>query len=342
MIRRPRVLDPDETPDQELIVYRGSELDDVRTAVKRLRRGRESSPFVLHGPPGTGKTMVARHVLEDHVDDAITTAYVDCWHDYDSYHLLEAVVDALGLRVVHHNSTPHSALIDALQTQRDETCVVVLDELELVQDADPLVQLSDAPGIEVVAIVNDPDEIQDQVSAAWGSLHDRQYLQFASYGVGSLTEIMRTRAEHGLRDGALPERRAEDIAESVDGDARLGICTLREAAKQAQDVRTNEISPEHICSGLESAQRELHQRHLDRLTDHQRVLYSLLSPDSGRLPATLHEDYSNEVDTPRSLKSVRSYLRKMEWYGLVTSDGTTRDREYRIDTTGYVEPDMLE
>lgn len=46
MLRKPRVLNPDEVPDQEPIVYRGTELGDAQTVVRRLRHGRATSPFI--------------------------------------------------------------------------------------------------------------------------------------------------------------------------------------------------------------------------------------------------------------------------------------------------------
>ncbi|QLH77428.1 AAA family ATPase [Halosimplex rubrum] len=339
MIRSPRALNHNEVPDQELIVYRGHHLSDVEQAVQDLIHGRAADPFILHGPPGTGKTMVARHTLRryDSRDDVVT-AYVDCWRDYDEYHLLSDVVDELSLRVVHENSTPQSTLVDALQAETDRSRVVVLDELEMVQDPAPLDALAAAPNLTVVGIVNDRDELDDTVGAVWGQLGESRYLQFGDYSVTQLTRILARRAEHALAGTPLSDLQIEHIAEAADGDARLGICILRAAAEHAYEGDAESITDGHIASAVETASRELHEETLARLTHHQRTLYEVVR-DAGEIsPAGAHDRYADRVADPRSSKTASNYLRKMVSYGLLVAEGATRGKTYRIDDSGYAAP----
>jgi len=43
-------------------------------------------------------------------------------------------------------------------------------------------------------------------------------------------------------------------------------------------------------------------------------------------PSEIHQRYSEEVDDPRTKRTVRTYLSKMTQYNLLMSDGTSRDR----------------
>jgi Cdc6-like AAA superfamily ATPase len=338
VLQRPRVLDPGETPDQELIVHRGAELHDVAAAIQGMRRGRSPVPFIVYGPPGTGKTMVAAHVCRRDLE-GVPTAYVDCWTSYDEHHLLADVVDGLDLlRVVHRNSTPTSDLRDALQKAPDKPRVVVLDELEMVHDPEPLEVLANAPDLAVVGIVNDPDEVRDRLANVWGGIGDKQFLQFGAYSVRRVAAIVAKRAEYGLRGSPLSDAQAERIGELADGDARLGIATLRAAAHHA-GVDAATITDDDVEAGARTAREELHQATLERLTDHQTTLYTIVRERGASSPSELYDAYCEEVDTPRSKRAAVTYLRKMCQYGLLEAEGTTRDRTYRLDSTGYTPVD---
>jgi len=337
MIVRSRVLQPDEIPNQELIVYRGNEIDDVKRAIHRLLSHGADSPFVLNGPPGTGKTMVTQHVLDRWYTDDVT-AYVDCWHHYDDYHLLAEVVDNLSLDIVHQNSSPKSDFVEALSDDPDEHRLVVLDEADLIPEPAPLARLASAPKLAVLAIVNDPGEVRPMIDDVWGKPADRQFLEFGGYSVQALTEILDKRAEHGLRGSPISRTQLERISGWADGDARLGIMTLRETAKAA----SGDITDADLTTGYEHAQSLLHQQIIDRLTDHQRTVYDIVAEIGPAAPGKIQNKYRYRVDNPRSRKTVTKYLSKMCWYGLLEDHGSTRNRRYGLDTNTYVQPELTD
>ena len=47
-------------------------------------------------------------------------------------------------------------------------------------------------------------------------------------------------------------------------------------------------------------------------------------------PSEIHDHYTDEVDDPRTKRTVRSYLSKMAQYNLLVAKGTSRNREYAI------------
>lgn len=335
MIQRPRVLRPDEVPDQELITNRGDALWDVREEFRQLRQGRAQPPFLIHGPPGSGKTMVVKHVLREHFD-GVPTAYCDCWEWYGTQPLLAEVAKGLGVMAAKHNSTPTSDIVGALEEEAEQSRVVVLDELELVHETDPLETLAAAPDLAVVGIVNDPDEVSELLSAVWGGLDDSQKLRFREYSRRAIGEIVDVRADHALRDGSITSQRIRDIARRADGDARLAIATLRAAAQRCDWRGT--IEDDDIEAGFEEAQRELFEAHVDRLSDHQHAVFEVVQEIEPAKPREIHRHYRRRVDSPRSRNTVNKYLSKMEWYGLVQGIGSTRSRKYRINDSGYVEP----
>jgi Cdc6-like AAA superfamily ATPase len=156
--------------------------------------------------------------------------------------------------------------------------------------------------------------------------------------VNRVAAIVAKRAEYGLRGSPLSDAQAERIGELADGDARLGIATLRAAAHHA-GVDAPTITDDHVEAGAETARHELHQATLERLTDHQTTLYSIVRERGSSSPSELYDAYCEEVDDPRSQRVVTTYLQKMCQYGLLEAEGTTRDRTYRLDSTGYTPVD---
>jgi len=343
MICRSRVLDPKEVPDQELIVHRGGHLQDVRVAFQRMAAAEKPSPFMLTGPPGTGKTLIARNALRQVAQqEDIRTAYIDCWTDYDDYHLLTEVVDRLNLGVVHKNSTARGTLVNALHQPADKARFIILDELEMVHEAKPIQELADAPSLSVACIVNDPDEIADSLSDVWdGVPKGSQRLEFRHYSVSELVEILSKRAAHGLSGDPVTERRLEQMAEAAAGDARLGICILREAARHAREAGVAQIGETHLSQGVETARRKLYQATLERLTTHQQVLYNIVVSQGPLSPGELRKRYRERIDDPRSRQTVNTYLDKMEHYDLITVTGRTQARSCQVDTSGYAPPERI-
>jgi hypothetical protein len=80
---------------------------------------------------------------------------------------------------------------------------------------------------------------------------------------------------------------------------------------------------------IPSARETLRQKSLDRLSDHQLALYQVLRDGEELMPKEIRTRYAGRVDDPRSERTVRKYLRKLEQYNLIASDGRGPSRVYR-------------
>jgi len=339
-----QVLDPTVVPDQELIVHRGRELEDCRAALDLLADAPTNSCLVIHGPPGTGKTMIAREVLRRlRQQNTLRTAYVDCWEHYTANHALYEVADALNAGgIIHRNSTPTQELTAALQAHPEQRRVAVLDEAEMIIDASVFRTLRDAPKLDIVCIVNDTGElIEEHPDDVRAALDLATSLHFGQYSVQQLIAILSARAEHGIRDGVVRKRAIERFAEAAGGDARLGIAALRAAAESAVEASRDVIYPQHVEPAVTNAARRLHRQTLDRLSEHQEQLYQLIVDADEIEPGELYARYADSVADPKSERTVRTYLTKMAHYGLVTVEGASRDRRYTLDRGGYVDPGVV-
>ncbi len=55
-------------------------------------------------------------------------------------------------------------------------------------------------------------------------------------------------------------------------------------------------------------------------------------------PSEIHEGYTEDADGPRTKRTIRTYLSKMEQYNLIEAEGTSRDREYSLVGSAAASP----
>lgn len=83
---------------------------------------------------------------------------------------------------------------------------------------------------------------------------------------------------------------------------------------------------------VSEAKSEIRQRNVDRLTSHQQVIYEIISEHGDIEPSDLYAEYQDHAENPKSDRMVRNYLKKMERYNLVRSEGHNRGRTYHSVT----------
>lgn len=119
------------------------------------------------------------------------------------------------------------------------------------------------------------------------------------------------------------------IADAAAGDARVGIEVLRVAARRASRRGLDAVPDDVLRDAVSEARAEIRRRNFERLTEHQRVLHEIIAEHGEIAPGDLYEAYRARVDDPKTDRTVRNYLQKMERYDLVEAAGENRGRTYR-------------
>lgn len=154
-------------------------------------------------------------------------------------------------------------------------------------------------------------------------------IRFGSYSVDELVAILRDRVRWGLDSDAITDDGLEFIADAAAGDARTSIGILRTAARKARKDGLDNISVDLIEAAVPEARSEIRQKSLDKLTDHQRALFEIIDDEDEIRPSPLYEQYQDRVADPKTKRTMRNYLQKMEQYNLIVTRGNTKARSYR-------------
>jgi len=157
-------------------------------------------------------------------------------------------------------------------------------------------------------------------------------IRFNRYSVSELITILTDRVQWGLETGVITDAEIELIADRAAGDARVAIGTLRHATRLAQQRGQGKITGDVIDEALSETNSEIRQRTTDKLTDHQQVLYDIIVEHGDIDAGTLYEQYAQAVADPKTRRTLRNYLTKLEQYNLIVGKGTTKSRSYHALT----------
>lgn len=263
-------LSPEYVPDK--LPFRESQTKQVAQILAPALHGSKPSNLLLYGKTGTGKTAVARLVVERlHRQDAskkIATCYVNSRIAGTEYRTLAKVADSLPLQ--EDDKIPGTGLsigtvLDRIfSTIKDNQIhfILVLDEIDYLVNTygdDILYQFTRAgehvePGFfTIVGISNDlrfKDELDPRVLSSLGE----EELVFPPYTTEELYTILSARAKIAFRPDVVPNavlNLCAALAGSEHGDARRAVDLLRVAGEIAEREGKHEVTEDCIRKASE-------------------------------------------------------------------------------------------
>jgi cell division control protein 6 len=286
LIRDRSLLDPNYIVDEDRIVGRDAQLQEV-TKMLRVALGDNRPPnLFLYGPSGTGKSLITKAVCEnisaicDSRGIAFGTVEVNC-QDLDTlgvavYELIEkAAAEAdVEIQVPKHGVATKEKWDELFRivNQNFDSIVFVLDELDMLvgrrDKEDPafsrlLYQLSRAGSmddftahISIVAITNDT-KMMDAVGSRAQSSFTPEEVHFDDYDAKQLNDILlhRKDAFHDdvLKDDVIPL--AATFAAQTHGDARKAIDLIRVAGELAEREGDEYVDERHVREAQDKVEK---------------------------------------------------------------------------------------
>ena len=326
MLRDARVLDADWVPGD--IVHRNAEKNRLRNALQPVVDDRTPRDVLIEGPSGAGKTCLARFTAAKLAEQAldVRTQYVDCWTHSNRFRVLLELLDGIGPTHDIHRNTPQDEMLSRLETV-EVPYVAILDEADQLADKDLLRELWAIPRLTLIVIANREADVLNPLDERVRSrLRSATRISFDRYRHDELVAILDERAEAALAPDAIDETHLDHLADAAAGNARDAITFLRQAAQEAEWDGADEITGDHVRTAIPAARDNLRQRSLDKLTEDQRLVYDVLLESGPSMPKGLYDRYASRADEPKTKRTVRTYLRKLEQYGLVECEGAGPSR----------------
>jgi len=328
MLSSRHVLDEERVPDEDLVVHRRDELDRLMAALRPGDTWPTDLMFLI-GPTGTGKTMLSKLAFDLLEQDGempeFESAYVNCWRHDERRDILLQTVDQLCRAPVHENATGRSELISHLEGDPGHPQYLVLDEVDQLHDKDVLYDLHSVP-VNLILVANrEEDLFAGMADRLKSRLSVGRRIECGAYADREVAAILSKRAEYVLgRSGSRwDERDMMHIAEHCDGDARVGVRTLRIAIEEDGEVPDDVV--ERI---LPQARDRLRQKSRDQLTDHQEAVLCVVEEFGPITTNGVMDQYRDRVDDARTKRTVQTYLSKLEQYNHVERAGPDNKPEW--------------
>lgn len=313
----------DETFIPERLVSRRGQIEEIARCLKPAKVGKSIKNLYIYGPPGVGKTLVTKWILKENFDKI--SVFVNCWSKRTSHKIMEEILLQAGYIV--HGKESTSELVKKFEKSKKKM-IVCLDESDHMKDAEILYVLA-RNSCGLILISNQAFSLSEIDHRIRSSLFLDE-VEFKPYSKEEVLAILKERVSYGLRPDSVGDHLLSIVAAISSGDARVGLQTLKLAAKDAESRDLDRITLEEIKKAAKSARKYRLSYLLGKLNEHQRRIYEILKKCRTMSSGELFAEYRKASKENIVDRSYRNYMQKMEELGLVRESGSGRWKKYEI------------
>lgn len=308
------------------LLHREGQLREIERCLNPLLKERIPENVFLLGPTGTGKTITAKWILENHFHNKFV--YINCWKYRRTHQILKEIL--LSFEIPVHGREPTSELIKTLDLflQRKGKLIFCLDEVDQLKDFDILYILARRECC-LILISNDHKALTN-VDPRIKSRLALTEIEFPAYKPKEIFDILKDRVNYSFKPGTLPEILIKIASRVAKGDARIALEIVRRAGRKAEEKGLRKVTMKEMREALKEVRKLKKSYLLSKLNEHQRIIYQVIEEKRKINSGKLYKEYCKRVKKPVSERMYRNYMKKMVKLGLIEKKGYGRWRKYEI------------
>jgi Cdc6-like AAA superfamily ATPase len=326
LIEDGNLLSPDTVAGEP--IGRHAQAERLRTCLAPMLRGEPALNTWVCGPPGGGKTLLARWAIQEACGGAGSkvAAYVNCWEHRSLYSVLQAIIDEL--KVLGAEAQDTNVKMDRIrQALRGRPFVVILDEIDRpmpAQREEIIYGLLGLPKGALACIAKGTQALATMDERVRSRLSP-VVIQLSPYSAKELEAILLDRARQALAPNAWTPTVLRRIAVAANGDARVAIQMLRQAAAVAEMSGNTRLSTRLVEQCLRPWRLVQQEARLVGLSEHETILFDQAKQHGPLRSAELARRYmaccQNRNIQPMARRTFTKYLSQLSAAGLLDVSG---------------------
>ncbi len=293
LIKNELALDYSYIP--KLIPYREGQMQKVASSIKPLFEKRNGRNLFIYGPPGVGKTVAVKHLLQEveEESDNITGFYINCWQKNTQFKILLEMCDVIGYKFTQNKRTEELfAIVKQYLNKPDNSAIFVFDELDKIEETDIIYNILEEIFRKSVILITNYKESLAELDERIRSRLTAEMLEFQAYNLSETRGILKNRMEYAFVPGIWENDAFESIVQKTSqmSDMRSGLYLMREAALSAEERSSKKI----IVSDVATAMKKLDEfsiKKTDELDEEVKTILDIIKENSGKKIRDLYKTY---------------------------------------------------
>jgi cell division control protein 6 len=355
LVKNRRTLTIDYVPEK--LPFRDEETKTIAQALSVVLRQARPSNLLLFGKPGTGKTAVAKNVIErlrkkaKELGIEVIVPFVNTKTANTAYKVLYEIAEDMGINKVEKKLQVYftglsmgeatDRILDFIQKKKFHV-ILVMDEIDSLveKNGDDLLynftraneRISEGGFISLIGISNSLT-FKDKLDPRVRSSLSEEEMVFNPYTIEQLQRILSDRSKLAFNDDIVSDAAINlcaAMAGKENGDARRAIDLLRVAAEIAERERVSKVEEKHIRLAQEKIERDTNYEILKNSTTHTKLVIVAIIKSKNGNTGEVYEIYSSlcthSEQEPLTQRRITQIISELDQLGLITSNVVSQGR----------------